>query len=178
MDRRIATAIFVVALAAGSAAVGEARGEAPLRDVHAQASMVDVHGVVLGEFTLEETPHGVLIRGELSGLPPGLHGFHIHERGRCEPPFDSAGGHFAPDAREHGIRNRAGRHRGDLTNLWVSAAGRVRVELLATGVTLVPAAAGLLDVDGSALVIHERADDYATDPAGAAGIRIACGVLR
>jgi Cu-Zn family superoxide dismutase len=120
----------------------------------------------------------VLLRVSISGLPPGEHAFHIHETGRCEPPFDSAGGHFNPAGKKHGLLAPEGKHAGDLPNLHVPADGALKLEVLATEVMLAAGSANsLLDSDGAALVVHRDADDYRTDPAGAAGPRIACGVI-
>ena len=144
----------------------------------AAASFVGADGAAYGEASLTQTPQGVLIRLDLTGLPEGAHGFHIHETGLCEPPFDSAGGHFAPAGAAHGFHAPEGPHAGDLPNLHVPASGELTAEVFSSFVSLEPEnAAALLDADGSALVIHERADDYVTDPAGASGARIACAVI-
>ena len=119
-------------------------------------------------------PSGVLIDANLSAVPPGYHGFHIHEVGKCEPPdFKSAGGHFNPEEDRHGLMTDAGPHAGDLPNIHVPENGKLRIEMLHQLVSL----QGLLDDDGSAIVIHEGPDDYVTDPTGNAGARIACGVI-
>jgi Cu-Zn family superoxide dismutase len=138
----------------------------------------DATGNTVGTARLTQMRQGLLIRAEFSDLPPGTHAFHIHEVGKCEPPFKSAGGHFNPDGRQHGFKNPRGYHAGDLPNLEVPESGSYTVEHL-----VVRASLGgnpvftLLDGDGSALVVHQGADDYATDPAGDAGERIACGVV-
>jgi Cu-Zn family superoxide dismutase len=121
-----------------------------------------------------ETPGGVTFRIGAAGLPHGIHGIHVHAVGRCDPPgFTTAGAHFNPDGRQHGFNNSAGPHRGDMPNVTVSANG-----VLQEAVSLPGASFGtLLDADGAALVIHARADDYATDPSGNSGDRIACGVI-
>ena len=112
--------------------------------------------------------------GTLQGLPPGPHGFHIHETGSCEPPFESAGGHFNPAGAEHGFHSEAGPHAGDMTNITVAADGTVGVEVLNTFLTLDRT---LFDADGAAIVIHASPDDYRAQPSGHAGDRIACGVI-
>ncbi|HEX7117976.1 MAG TPA: superoxide dismutase family protein [Longimicrobiales bacterium] len=148
----------------------------------ARADLIDARGRKVGEATLHETPNsGVHIELDVSGLRAGaIHGFHIHETGRCETPtFESAGGHYAPRGREHGILNADGPHAGDLLNLHVPASGRVHVEQLAPRVTLRAGARNtLFDDDGSALVIHADADDYRSQPSGESGDRIVCGVIR
>jgi Cu-Zn family superoxide dismutase len=132
----------------------------------------------IGDAVLRETPHGVLITLALRDLPQGEHGFHIHETGKCEPPFESAGGHFNPASKKHGFEVAAGAHAGDLPNLIVPDSGRVKLETIAGGVTLAEGKpASLLDGDGAALVVHAGPDDYTTDPAGNSGARIACAVV-
>ncbi|MFW6077728.1 MAG: superoxide dismutase family protein, partial [Hyphomicrobiales bacterium] len=122
---------------------------------------------------LQETPNGLIVTAELTGLPEGAHGFHIHAVGECEPPFQSAGGHFNPDDSQHGMENPQGLHAGDLPNIHVPASGELTVELFAMGLTL----DDVLDEDGAAMMVHAGADDYESDPAGDAGDRIACGVI-
>ena len=117
-------------------------------------------------------------RAELKDANGGTYAFHIHAIGKCEPPFESAGGHFNPGGKQHGKDNPQGAHAGDLPNIEVPANGQVKVEATAKGVSLGAATNGLLDADGSALVVHEGADDYKSDPAGNAGKRIACGVIQ
>lgn len=134
-------------------------------------------GEVVGEATLLDAgPSGVLIRLRLHGLTPGPHAVHIHETGRCEgPDFTSAGGHMSPDERRHGLLSESGPHAGDLPNLFLDGDGPWRAELLATRVTLGDGPASL--AEGASLVIHEGADDHRSDPAGAAGARVACAVI-
>lgn len=143
---------------------------------HATASILDRSGRRVGLATLTATPNGTLINAEFTGLPAGVHAFHVHAVGKCEPPFDSAGPHFNPAHTAHGIVVGPG-HAGDLPNLFVPQDGRVHVELLAPGLNIRDGADSVFDADGAALVVHQNADDYKTDPAGAAGERIACGVI-
>ncbi len=143
----------------------------------AHAELHNDQGKKVGTATLQETPHGVLISLDLDGVPPGTHAFHIHEVGKCEPPFTSAGGHFNPSGKKHGMLSAAGMHAGDLPNITVPESGKLKVDVFATGVTLGSGQNGLLDADGSSLVLHAGPDDYTTDPAGNAGARLACGVV-
>jgi superoxide dismutase, Cu-Zn family len=141
----------------------------------ATAILKDPDGKEVGKVTLTAVPTGVLLDADLTALPPGDHAFHIHEFGKCEAPdFKSAGGHFNPEEDEHGLMNKAGPHSGDMPNIHVPENGKLHIEVLNQMVNL---SQGLLDADGSAIVIHEGPDDYTSDPAGDAGPRIACGVI-
>lgn len=170
------TTTALVLLTAGATLAQQPAGTPP----SARAEIHDAEGRSLGEVRLEETPsNGVLLTVDLRGLEPGVHGFHIHETGRCEGDFSSAGGHFAPQGNAHGIWSPRGRHAGDLLNVVVAGDGTLRTERLAEAVTLRDGSPGsLMDADGSAIVIHAGADDYRSQPSGAAGPRVACGVVR
>ncbi|HEX8905021.1 MAG TPA: superoxide dismutase family protein [Longimicrobiaceae bacterium] len=141
----------------------------------ATAEVRNAAGRALGTVTLAGAPDGIAVSGQITGLPPGEHGFHLHAVGRCDPPgFDSAGPHWNPANKQHGTLNPAGPHAGDLGNLNVSPDGVVNV----AGTTRGGSLRELLDADGAALVVHEKADDYRTDPSGNSGARIACGVIQ
>jgi Cu-Zn family superoxide dismutase len=144
----------------------------------AKAVLINGQGEQVGTAFLEQKPEGVQISLEISKLPPGTHAFHIHAVGRCDPPgFQSAGGHFNPYGKKHGLKNPQGAHAGDLPNIVVGPDGTARVNLRTSQVTLAKGENSLLDSDGSALVIHADPDDDRTDPAGNAGARIACGKI-
>jgi Cu-Zn family superoxide dismutase len=144
----------------------------------ANAQLKDGSGKAVGDVDLVQTRDGVLIKLQLKGIPAGEHAFHIHAVGKCEAPFNSAGAHFNPTNHKHGMMSGEG-HAGDMPNLHVPQSGELNVEVLNTAVTLDRGKPNsLLDADGSALVIHAKADDYKSDPAGNAGDRIACGVIQ
>ena len=113
------------------------------------------------------------------GLSPGEHGVHVHAVGRCDPPgFTTAGDHFNPLARKHGLEASEGPHAGDLPNLRADPGGSARYEATTDRITLSGGASTAFDADGSALVIHARPDDQRTDPSGNSGDRVICGVAR
>jgi Cu-Zn family superoxide dismutase len=121
----------------------------------------------------------VVLRLRAWDLPPGIHGFHIHESGVCESPaFETAGGHFNPFGKKHGLKNPDGPHAGDLPNLLVLPDGTVELTITVPGVTLRPGRNSLLRPEGASLVIHADPDDGKSDPAGNSGPRIACGIIR
>lgn len=145
----------------------------------AKAQMKNAEGADVGSVDLVAVSDGVLLKVALKGLPPGGHAFHIHAVGKCEPPFNSAGGHFNPQSKKHGMMASDGHHAGDMPNLDVPASGELKLEVVNTAVSLDKAAANsLFKPEGTALVIHAVADDYKTDPTGNAGGRIACGVIQ
>jgi Cu-Zn family superoxide dismutase len=176
VPKRKAVLVLLAAAPLALLAVGTPIGP-PLEGETARATMRDPDGDDVGWVAFEETPEGTLVHAFFHALPPGAHGFHLHAVGRCEPDFGAAGGHFAPAGHEHGFRNPAGPHRGDLPNLFVPAAGNVETEHYVPGLRLGPGVGALLDDDGAAVIIHLGPDDYRTDPAGNAGKRIACGVV-
>jgi Cu-Zn family superoxide dismutase len=131
-----------------------------------------------GEINFVQTNNGVLIRLEVKGLPAGERAFHVHAVGKCEPPFTTAGDHFNPGGKKHGLEAADGAHAGDMPNLHIPPSGNLSVEAMNTTITLAKGRPNsVFDADGSAVVIHSKADDYKSDPAGNAGDRIACGVI-
>lgn len=139
--------------------------------------MTDRQGGSAGVVHVMPAGTGVQMHVQLTGLTPGEHGFHVHEQGECTPPaFESAGGHFAQAGQQHGLQNPQGPHTGDMPNLVANAEGAVDTTLALDRLSLQRGAANA--VWGRALVVHADADDYRTDPSGAAGDRVACGVIR
>jgi superoxide dismutase, Cu-Zn family len=159
-------------------------GTAPGAPIAAGGVIVELvgsDGQSAGGARLEETAEGVLVSIRVSGLQPDSeHGLHFHENGQCDPPdFQSAGGHFAPHGRQHGLDNPAGPHAGDLPNIRANQQGVADTSFVAPNVRLTASVTeGLLRPGGTALVVHAGADDYRTDPSGESGARIACGVVR
>ncbi len=144
----------------------------------ATAELKDAKGQVVGTAKLKQTKRGVRISLAVRGLPAGTHALHIHAVGQCEAPgFTSAGGHFNPHGKKHGLNNPDGPHAGDMPNFTVGANGKGKTTYVDERVTLADGANSLFHQGGTALVIHEKADDNASDPAGNAGSRIACGVI-
>jgi Cu-Zn family superoxide dismutase len=120
----------------------------------------------------------VSIALDLKGLPAGVHAIHVHQTAKCEAPgFTTAGGHFNPEAKKHGLENPEGHHAGDMQNFTVAADGTAKAKVTDDGVTLTDGPHSLFTGGGTALVIHAAADDMKSDPAGNAGARIACGVI-
>ena len=146
------------------------------------SNLVSSSGAVIGTVRVFSEPTGVTLRIDAAGLPPGIHGVHVHTVARCDPPdFKSAGAHWNPTSRQHGHQNPNGWHAGDLGNLGVGADGRLVAGLLVPGARLTGRdyGTGLImhDYDGTSLVIHAKADDERTDPSGNSGDRIACAIL-
>jgi len=144
----------------------------------ATAELMNASGQKMGTVTLVERGGSLELQVEVSGLTPGTHGIHFHEVGRCETPgFTTAGGHFNPRGKGHGLESPNGAHAGDLPNLEVDASGNATYVVMTDRVTLDEGGLSVFDADGTALVIHAGADDQMTDPAGNSGERVACGVL-
>jgi superoxide dismutase, Cu-Zn family len=145
----------------------------------ATADMRSASGARYGILTLSPSPAGVRIDGALTNMPPGVHGIHFHQVGRCDAPdFATAGPHLNPAGAQHGLEHPRGPHAGDLPNLSANAAGQMVVDVATPRVSLsTDRPAGLFDADGTALVIHADPDDQRTDPSGNSGERIVCGVI-
>jgi Cu-Zn family superoxide dismutase len=165
--RLLAVIAFALAIASGPALAQTGK-----------ATLKNADGKEVGTAELSPLPNGVLIRLSLKGVPAGEHAFHVHQTGTCEPPFTSAGGHFNPGNKKHGLMATAGHHAGDMPNLHIPADGMLSVEVVNDTVTLEKGKPNsLYGPNGTALIIHAGKDDYKTDPTGDAGGRIACGVV-
>jgi Cu-Zn family superoxide dismutase len=142
---------------------------------------VELHnpqGEKIGVAKLSPAKDGVSVQLSVSHLSPGKHGIHFHEKGVCTgPDFKSAGGHLNPEHKEHGLENPKGPHAGDMPNIEVGPKGALKTHFVAHGVTLGEGPNSLRGPTGSALVIHAKADDQHSNPAGDAGDRVACGVV-
>ncbi|MDH3215650.1 MAG: superoxide dismutase family protein [Candidatus Krumholzibacteria bacterium] len=157
-------------------------GCAPHLANSAKMAIADLHnpqGQHVGIATLTEGHDGVRIAVNLYNMPPGTHAFHIHAAGSCESPdFKSAKGHFNPFGRKHGLKSADGPHAGDLLNITIAADGTGAAIVTAPMATLGKGDNSLFREGGTAIMIHDGPDDYVSDPAGNAGPRIACGLIR
>jgi Cu-Zn family superoxide dismutase len=171
MNRILSAAFAATILSVGSSAAQDSI-------LAATATLKNAEGEDIGQVTLTQTPAGVLIEAQFSKLPAGEHAFHLHETGACEPPFESAGGHYNPTNAEHGVMVVGGAHAGDMPNLHVPDSGAAAIEMLNSEISLEDGdPETLFDDDGTSLVVHAGADDYQSQPSGSAGDRIACGVV-
>ena len=156
-----------IALAVRADGAGPDRAVAELSPTQGQK----VHGQVV----FERKAGGVEVVAKVEGLTPGTHGFHVHEVGDCSAPdASSAKGHFNPSNGPHGAREAAQRHEGDLGNIDADSAGKAEAKLVDTKLSL----DGTQSIVGKAVIVHEKADDFKTQPTGDAGGRVACGIVK
>lgn len=169
--RRMMFAVLVVSLAS-AVSPGFAGSEA------ATAALKLKDGKDIGTATFTDAAAGVLIRLDLTGLPPGAHAVHVHETGTCEADFTSAGAIYNPLGAKHGFLNDDGPMAGDLPNVYAAADGTLKAEILSPLLSLSKETEdGLFDADGASLVLFAAADDHLSEPEGNSGDRIACGKI-
>ncbi len=184
--KMIALAVVPVLVAAGCAKKAEVAPESAQTAPMAEASMAEPMTAmatltprgdmtVSGMVMFSQEGDVVTITAHIEGAPPGMHGFHIHEVGDCSSEdFKSAGGHFNPADTVHGSPDDAERHAGDLGNIEIGEDGSAHLEISSELITL---GEGANSVNGRGVILHEMADDLVSQPTGAAGSRLACGVI-
>jgi Cu-Zn family superoxide dismutase len=190
MRRTLCTILFIAAAAAGCKKSGSTAATTPHADHadhdmaappaaeahHATATIAAASGShVAGTIELVEVAGGVTLTAKLTGLTPGEHGFHIHEKGDCSAAdATSAGGHWNPEKHAHGSPDAAEHHMGDAGNLTASADGTVDQTITLHGASL---GDGEDSAIGKGFIIHDKVDDFTTQPTGNAGARVGCGVI-
>lgn len=181
--RRLGWGILALTAAAALAGCATRSDRAPVDEppvgaASVSADVLDAAGGVRARATGEQVGDSIRVRVEAAGLAPGAYGAHIHATGRCDPPsFNAAGPHWNPTGQKHGKDNPQGMHKGDLPNLLVGTDGRGSFEYTIPNASISRGPNVLMDADGAAVVVHQQADDFRTDPSGNSGTRIACGVF-
>jgi Cu-Zn family superoxide dismutase len=169
--RKILLAALCLTLATGPSSAAQ--------KAHAVARLAGLDGKPVGTADFAQTNHGVMITFDLHGLGPGVHAIHVHTSGNCDAKvkFTSAGPHFSPEPKNHGFKTKGGPHPGDLPNEFAAADGTLHASVLTNMFSLGNGKKSIFDRDGAAIVVHAKGDDYASQPAGNSGDRIACGVI-
>lgn len=175
---RLLCAALIVAVFTACSSVQMGRNSV----ARAAAVIFDVNGAAVGTAQLSQDANG-LVNVEIASLalPEGTHGIHFHAVGRCDggaTAFSTAGAHYNPLGKEHGLQNPMGPHAGDAPNVVTPTGGVGRVSFTTNRVSLTAGTISLFDADGSSIVVHANADDQVSQPAGNSGARIACGVVR
>jgi superoxide dismutase, Cu-Zn family len=176
-EHRAAAILAAIALAACG---GQPRGPegTKLPDPIAKATLFDSSNTQVGVATFAEVGGTGQLAVSVSGLTPGRHGMHIHQTGACIPPgFESAGGHFNPGSKQHGLENPEGPHAGDLPNLVVEPDGSADTTFTVSETLLTEGPGSMIGPEQHAFVIHADPDDQKTDPSGNSGSRVVCGVI-
>ena len=153
------------------------------RVAEANATIINAAGDERGTAELwQDRDKIVHVEVQVMNMPSGPHGIHFHATGQCDgstsTPFSSAGAHYNPLGRQHGLDNAQGPHAGDAPNFTVDADGTGHATFTTDRVSLTEGSTSLFDADGSAIVVHAAADDQTSQPAGNSGARIACGVVK
>ena len=177
MKHQLLPAITIAALLSLVLAGCQERTSAP-SDIGAVAvaTMSGADGSPMGSVTLTQGPNGLLVSVDMTGLPPGWHGFHLHETGSCSPDFSAAGGHYSPEGHGHGFMHSSPHHPGDMPNIHAGPDGKAIADVFNTKAAVgEDADATIFDSDGSAIIVHDKPDGYGESPG--AGDRIACGVI-
>ena len=159
---------LLAAVVLSACVTDEPKGGAPM-------TLINASGQAIGTIRAWQTAGGVSFRIDARSLPHGVHGIHVHPIGRCDrPDFSTAGTHWNPSGREHGMNNPKGPHDGDMPNVTVAANGILQETVVLPKASM----AQLLDADGSSIMIHANADDYVSQPAGNSGAKIACAIIQ
>lgn len=174
---RTALTLLILPALAGCASLKTTTKSAAVSEV-ITADLARSDGSWAGVATISRRTDGVFLSLTAEAPAAGTFGMHIHAVGKCQgPKFTTAGPHWNPAGKQHGTENPMGAHAGDLPNVTAAADRKITLEQRLGDITL-EGAGGLLDADGAALVIHEKPDDYMTDPSGNSGNRIICGVFK
>jgi len=166
--KKLVTVLASILLAFGCASSKLPTAMTTLQPSSGQTAKGTVHFSDAGEGNVD-------VQVDLTGVPPGTHGFHIHEKGDCGNNGQNAGGHFNPTGMVHGAPDAVSHHSGDFGNVTADANGEVHTRLTTHSISL--KSGEVTNPFGKAVVLHEKADDLVSQPSGNAGARIACGVI-